>query len=270
MGAVMRWLAPADTVRVILTHVVPSADRDRYRAILERLFERRPPLAPQELAAFVLAGEGVGGERSAVTFDDGLLSSFEAAQTVLDPLGVKAMFFVPTAVLGLRGDTEMHDFYRRRVYRSPLRALPPEYYRAMTADHLRELHAQGHAVFPHTHTHAALSTLRTDADLRRELDEPRARIEEVLGAAAPAFAFPFGTGEVVAAAAYERVRAAYDLCFTGLGGLNSARTDRHLLHRDCIHPDYPVRHAEAICAGSLDPVYQVRMRRLKSRTRHPA
>lgn len=270
IGAVVRRVAPADTVRVILSHVVPAADLSHYRAIVERLVERRPALAPAQLAAFVLESQPIAGARSALSFDDGLVSSYEVAQRVLNPLGVKAMFFVPTAVLELRDDAAMHDFYRRRVYRSPLRALPPEYYRSMTADHLRELHRQGHAIFPHTHTHAALGTLRTEADLRREIEEPRARIEDLVQASAAAFAFPFGTGEVVAASAYDRIRSAYDLCFTGLGGLNSARTDPYFLHRDCVQPDFTLRHAEAVCAGNLDPVYRVKMRRLKGRMRRAA
>jgi len=97
----------------------------------------------------------------------------------------------------------MRDFFRRNVYRQPQRSLPPERYVTMNAHHLRELHQQGHRVMPHTHSHASLAEI-CDADaVERELEVPRRMIEDLLQAAAPAFAFPFGTHRDVSRFAYQ-------------------------------------------------------------------
>ena len=251
-------------LRIALTHFVDAGRMDDYRRIVEHLLEDRVAVAP----SVVLDGAAAWPDRAvAFSFDDGLLSSYRAAQEVLDPLGVKAMFFVPTQIMGMRSDEEMRAFFAERVYRRPGGAMPRERYVTMSAEQMIELREQGHAVLPHTHTHIALDRIRDADDVRRELQEPKARLEDLLQQPCDGFAFPFGTESVVSAHAYEQLRSIYRVTFTGLSGANTPRTPMDSLYRDCLHPHYSLDHVRNLVEGALDPVYAVKMRRLRRRAR---
>jgi peptidoglycan/xylan/chitin deacetylase (PgdA/CDA1 family) len=162
----------------------------------------------------------------------------------------------------------MRTFFSTNVYRRKSAALPEDRYLTMGVDHVRELHAQGHMVLPHTHSHVQLSAITTEAVADSELREPKELLEDLLQVSAEGFAFPIGNERVVNSFTYRRVQKLYSLCFTGLNGLNSVRTDRFFLHRDCVHPHYSVQHVSNIAAGSYDLFYASRMHRLRRRARH--
>jgi peptidoglycan/xylan/chitin deacetylase (PgdA/CDA1 family) len=261
----MRALTPADNVRITLSHFVEAKDVDNFRRLLAQLLSEREAISPDQLVRYYTNGTPIRGKFLVLTFDDGLLSSFQAAQTLLNPLGVKAIFFVPTKILSLETKDEMRTFFATSVYRKPSATLPEARYVTMTADHIRELHAQGHMVLPHTHTHVELSAVNTPALVERELRVPKAMLEDLLQAPADGFAFPIGNERVVDSFPYQQVKDLYSLCFTGLNGLNSRDTDRFFLHRDCVHPHYSLEHVSNISAGSYDLYYALRMRRLRQR-----
>jgi peptidoglycan/xylan/chitin deacetylase (PgdA/CDA1 family) len=268
LGALARMLEPGDNVRVGLSHYVDSGGTDDYRRVLETALDGRTPIdAGQLVAAYRGSGPALGVRRLAVTFDDGLLSAFVASQKVLNPLEIKAIFFVPTMIFELRSEAEQRDFFRKNVYRRGGGPLPPERYLPMTRDHVLALRDQGHLVMPHTHSHASLASLRSRRDIERELVQPKAILEDLLQATVDGFAFPFGTENTVNPYAYEAVRRIYAYCFSGLHGANTQRTDPYYLHRDCLHPFYGRRFVRDIMSGNLDLLYALKMRRLKRRTR---
>lgn len=266
-GALATGLAPTDNVRVALTHHVAPDAHDNFARLIDQLCSERATIDAGELVRIYgdQDAERIRGRRLAFSFDDGLLSSFQATQAILNPRGIKALFFIPTMILGLTTGEQMRDFFRRNVYRRASGELPPHRYQTMTADHLRELHDQGHVVAAHTHSHVSLLSLTTSEDLDRELRAPKLLLEDILQSPSEAFAFPFGTDRVAGATAYEAIRRHYSVCFTGLGGVNAASTDRHALYRDCVHPHHRPEHVANVTAGVYDLYYTHRMRKLKRR-----
>jgi peptidoglycan/xylan/chitin deacetylase (PgdA/CDA1 family) len=268
LGALARMLEPGDNVRVGLSHYVDSGGTDDYRRVLETARDGRTPIdAGQLVAGYRGSDPALGGRRFAITFDDGLLSAFVASQKVLNPMEIKAIFFVPTMIFALRSEAEQRDFFRMNVYRRGVGPLPSDRYVPMTRDHVLALRDQGHLVMPHTHSHASLASLRSRRDIERELVRPKAILEDLLQESVDGFAFPFGTENTVNRYAYEAVRRIYAYCFSGLHGVNTPRTDPYYLHRDCLHPFYGRRFVRDIMSGNLDLLYALKMRRLKRRTR---
>lgn len=261
----MRALSPSNNIRITLSHFVEDKDEANFKRLITILLADRKPITPDELFRHYVDGEPIQGKLLVLTFDDGLLSSFTATQKILNPLGLKAMFFIPTKILSLKTEDAMRAFFTANVYRKPWTALPRERYMTMTAAHVQELHAQGHMVLPHTHTHVELSKLNTAALVERELRMPKVMLEDLLQAPAEGFAFPIGNERVVGSFPYEQVKDLYSSCFTGLNGLNFQDTDRFFLHRDCVHPYYSAQHVSNISAGSYDLYYAFRMRRLRRR-----
>lgn len=127
--------------------------------------------------------------RVRATFDD----AFRTAATVfpaLERLGVPVLIFActgyardgsPLTIPELEGDD-------------------PGQLATMTWDELRAHAERGVEVGSHGITHAHLTRL-SDAELRRELAESKAEIEDVLGRRCPELAYPYGEHD-------ERVRAA--------------------------------------------------------------
>ena len=266
-GSIARAVAPTTNIRVTLSHYISSGDREQFGQIVSLLLSRRRPITPLQFFDYYSGAALLEGKLLLISFDDGLLSSFDAAQAVLNPLGIKAMFFVPTGILDLQDPAEMRHFFWERVYgrKRPLASLRPEEYVAMGAEHLRELAAQGHAVLPHTHTHMRLSEIATPRLIEDELVRPRRVLEDLLDTPAPAFAFPIGSERVVGPEAYSSLREIYAFCFTGLNGTNSSGTDPFFLHRDPIHGFDTLEHAANVIDGAYDVYYWMKMRRLRRR-----
>jgi peptidoglycan/xylan/chitin deacetylase (PgdA/CDA1 family) len=267
-GAFARWLAPEDSIRIPLTHAVLAEHLPRFEQIVRFLLEVRRPITPAEFFRYYEHGspERVRGRTFVYSFDDGLLSSYEATRRVLDPLGIKAMFFVPTQMLELETPDEMRQFAWERVYlrRRPLESLRPEDYLMMGVPELRELHSHGHAIFPHTYSHIYIADIESDEDVQRELIRPKQVVEEILQSPADAFAFPIGTERVLSAYSYQEVAKVYSYCFTALMGHNTETTHPLLLHRDAIHPWFSSGHVRNIVEGVYDPYHRLRARRLRA------
>jgi peptidoglycan/xylan/chitin deacetylase (PgdA/CDA1 family) len=267
IAAIARVLSPRDSLRIVVSHFVPEKSVRNFRALLDVLLRDREPATPAQILSFYSPGVRVPlrGNLLGLSFDDGLLSSYYAAEQVLKPLGLKAFFFVPTQIFDLRSDAEMRHFFTTRVYRSGRTGLSPHHYQTMSREHVRELHAQGHMVLPHTHSHARLDEINENELVHCELVRPKALLEDMLQTKIEAFAFPFGTERVVSPFAYRAVRQNYDVCFAGVGGPNTAETDRYSLHRDCVHPHFSRRHVSNISAGSFDLYNRLKMQRLRHR-----
>jgi peptidoglycan/xylan/chitin deacetylase (PgdA/CDA1 family) len=267
-GQLSAVLRPRDNVRVALLHDVGSGDIPPFRGLLESLLELRRPLTPTALLRMCTdpGASWRGGRQLAITFDDGLLSSYEATQAVLNPLDLKAAFFIPTAIFELRSDEEMRSFCVNNlgVDVSP----GPERFQVMTRDHVVDLHRQGHAIFPHTHSHMALAAIRTPEAIDRELRAPRAILEDLLQEPVTAFALPFGDHHSVGANSFRAVERIYDACFTSIPGVNSIRTNRYRLRRDGFHPRDRVEHVMNLFEGVIDLPYDVKMWRLRWRSAH--
>jgi peptidoglycan/xylan/chitin deacetylase (PgdA/CDA1 family) len=264
-------LIPKDSVRVVMTHHVFQKDMENFRFVIESLRSQRVPITPEDFFRHFAdhATEPLNGQALLFTFDDGLLSAYECAQQVLNPMGIKAIFFIPTKILELTTEEEMREFaWGQLYYGMRLRgSVQPEEYVTMNTHHLRRLHEQGHMILPHTHSHLLLREITTPDLVESELIRPKAIIEDLLQSRASGFASPVGTPRTVNAYAYRQISTIYDLCFTALSGANTHSTDRMLIRRDSIHPWYSVQHATNIVDGIFDPYFWLEAKKLRRKVR---
>ena len=266
-GWLSRTFCPTPNIRVTFTHGVGHALLDNFRTSIQYLREVRTPLSPETFFAILDGRTRQDRNSFLVTFDDGLLSSYQAAREVLDPMGIKAVFFVPTRILNLTTESDTRRFASEQLHRDAGRAatLTHEQCAVMTGDHLKDLDARGHMVCPHTHNHVFLCDIRDHETANTELIRPKSIVEDLLGRNVRAFAFPVGTERQAGAFAYSIIRSHYDFCFTALNGINTPRTVRHCLHRDCLPPDAPLEYVRLVFSGNYDAYYLLKMLRLKQR-----
>ena len=204
--------------------VTPASFRAQLEWLLENGFQ------PLSEAAFLAALDGAPPPRKGVliTFDDGYLGVGEYAAPVLAELGVPALLFVPSRLVGER------SAWLDLNHQHPL----------MTRDELFAVREAGIAIGAHGLDHGDLTTMDF-ADLVRHTADARAELAAIVAGPVRTFAYPFGSHHEAARdaardAGYEAAFAVHDDC----GRFAIARTDVNatdtpLTFRVKLHPAYP-------------------------------
>jgi peptidoglycan/xylan/chitin deacetylase (PgdA/CDA1 family) len=156
----------------------------------------------------------------ALTFDDGCETDLLIAAPALRARGLRATFYITSGFVGRRG--------------------------YLTPAQIGELAAAGFEIGCHGATHRFLTDLPPDA-LMRELIEPKARIEDLLGAPVVHLSCPGGRWDARVAEAARR--AGYQTVATSRPGTNGAGADRVCLARTAITPGMTLAQFERVCRG---------------------
>jgi peptidoglycan/xylan/chitin deacetylase (PgdA/CDA1 family) len=166
-----------------------------------------------------------GSPMLVLTFDDGTQDFLANAWPVLDRLALTAIVYVNPSRVGTPGFLNWPD--------------------------LRELSLRGIQIESHGMEHRSLGCLER-AEIRRQLRQSKAMLEDQLGREVSSFAYPFGTLRDFNADTREEIRlAGYQTACTSLNGLNDAGTDPLELHRTKIEQgDGPI--FSWILAGCMD------------------
>jgi len=157
----------------------------------------------------------------AITFDDGSETDLITAAPILSELRFGATFFVTTGFLGRRGN--------------------------LNETQLRELGARGFEIGCHSSTHPYLPDIDM-AGLRREIVDPKLKLEQILGSKIEHFSCPGGRFDQ---RVVEIVReAGYQSMSTSQMRMNSRQTDFLNLGRVAILRDMAAPQVAQIAAGS--------------------
>lgn len=176
-----------------------------------------------ELVDRLQAGHDIS-RRLVITFDDGYRDNVRCAQE-LERRGLPACFFITTEFVGSS----------RNAWWDSLRSIHSEW---MSWDQVRELHALGFELAPHTATHADLGAV-SGAQAVAEIIGAKHRLETELDVATRHFAFPFGRPEHLSEDNRELVRrAGFQSCVSACGGTVKPGTDALDLKRIGISDAY--------------------------------
>jgi peptidoglycan/xylan/chitin deacetylase (PgdA/CDA1 family) len=157
-----------------------------------------------------------------ITFDDGCESDWVVAAPILKEHGFAATFYVSSGFVGRRG--------------------------FMRPDQVRALADAGFEVGCHSATHRFLPHL-TDGELREEVVDAKATLEDMIGRPVEHFSCPGGRWD----RRVERFirRAGYRTMATSRPGTNGASSNRFRLARVPILRDVSPLRFERICRGDL-------------------
>jgi peptidoglycan/xylan/chitin deacetylase (PgdA/CDA1 family) len=234
------------------------------RRLLNYLLEENGILTPAEaesrLEARVQGPEG-GRVPYLLTFDDGFSSNRRAAAEVLDPLGVKAVFFLCPGLMDFpparQPEAIAHHICEGLVAGGEL----PRDMAFMSWEEAASLSAAGHTIGSHSLSHRRLAGLEPGAKAQEVVTAARL-LKQRLGIQVAWFAYPFGDVDSIDAPSLGVVAREHRFCASGLRGLNSARTHPLGLLREEISLDAPFDYQKLILAGGLDVFYRCQRRRL--------
>ena len=163
----------------------------------------------------------VRGRNLLLTFDDGFASNRVAAEEVLGPMGIRALFFIVSDFAACVDRGQARAFISDRIQPIGIAPndLPTDWHNMQWAD-LEALLEQGHTIGAHTRTHPVLSRIGDDATLTAEIAGSADVIESRLGVRIEHFAYPFGTSASFSPAAMAVARRRFRFVHSGARGDN--------------------------------------------------
>lgn len=178
-------------IRVVNYHNTPHADTEKIRGELAALAASFSSVTLDDLDLFRSTGHWHKDRPGVIpVFYEGYRNNAEVAAPLAEEAGLTAWFFICTAFLDVPVEEQFdyanaHDIDLVQENRKGERL-------AMTWEDVAAL-SRRHVVTPHTANHAEAAALRTEADLEREIFEPKRRMDAVTGQDAACTAFLWGT-----------------------------------------------------------------------------
>jgi peptidoglycan/xylan/chitin deacetylase (PgdA/CDA1 family) len=213
-------LPAVDPIPILLYHSVSASPPDWIAPFTVRpdVFERHlgliaasgcQALTVSDLVDRIGAGENVPSRSVVVTFDDGFADTAEVAAPALAARKMPATVYITTGPLcGAR--------HRLRPARM------------MTSSQLADLERCGLEIGAHSETHRSMDLLR-EMEARREIEDSKACLEDVLGHGVRSFAYPHGHHDPGVAALVHQ--GGFDSACAVKNAFSSLRDDRFALAR---------------------------------------
>lgn len=215
---------PAGAVRILVLHDVPPHARPMLLRLLGHI-AAGPGFVTPDQARDRLQGKLPADGKAPVllSFDDGFVSNLAIARDLLEPQGIRALFFVCPGLIDLPA-AHRRAAIAAHVFRGAVteNALPDDLDVIGWTD-LEALARCGHEIGCHGLSHDRLSGLDMAA-LEKQVVTAKTRMAETLGQTTDWFAFPFGDLDSIDPAALSMIGAHFRWCRSGVRGLAHAGT----------------------------------------------
>ncbi|HEY8398947.1 MAG TPA: polysaccharide deacetylase family protein [Flavihumibacter sp.] len=142
--------------------VPPDIFREQMKALHDSGYTT---ILPDQLLNYLIGGEELPQKPVMIHFDDGCDEQYDITREILDPLNMKAAYFIMTVSINR-----------------------PNY---MKAEQIRALSDAGHYIGLHTWDHQNVKKLQGD-DWVKQIEKPKATLEKITGKPVEHFAYPFG------------------------------------------------------------------------------
>jgi peptidoglycan/xylan/chitin deacetylase (PgdA/CDA1 family) len=225
-------LMPGNQLRVLLYHDIDPKDQANFAAQMRWLQRSWNFVSVEQFEAMISGQEPVRGRNLLLTFDDGFTSNRVVAEEVLNPLGIRAVFFAVSELVGMKDRLEARRLIAERIYPGTRAEELPVHWGNMGWKDLEALLDQGHTIGCHTGTHARLSTLDSHIDLEKEIIASADTLEQRLGVSVDHFSYTFGNLASFSEAALEVARRRFRFVYSGLRGDNAQGVSPYALRRD--------------------------------------
>jgi len=219
-------------LRVLIFHDIPSNHELAFKKQLQELQKKWNIVSPEKFERMISGNEPIQGNNLLITFDDGLTSNRIVAEKILNPMGIKAIFFVVTDFIDIKNVDEAHQFIADNIIPSAKKEEIPMHWCNMQWEDLSALIEQGHTIGSHTKKHTRLSNCNNKDELIEELVISANYIESKLGQKVEHFAFTFGNIESFSNAAMEVARSQFSFIYSGLRGNNINNVSPLAIRRD--------------------------------------
>ncbi|MBF0341431.1 MAG: polysaccharide deacetylase family protein [Magnetococcales bacterium] len=243
-------------LRVVLFHDVALEHEQKFVCLLDWLGQSWRFVSPRQFELMISGQEPVEEDSLLVTFDDGFASNRLLAERVLNPRGIKALFFIVSEFADLAEGADWRGFVAKNIYPDLKPHEVPSHGRNMSWSDLEFLLETGHVIGGHTAHHARLSG-GTLEELQAEIIGGAISLEQRLGIQIQHFAFTFGDLASASPEALAVARTRFPFIYTGLRGNNGVGVPPWAIRRDSLRVTDPLSLAGALLKGGADYYYRM-------------
>ena len=249
-------------IRVLLYHDISPQEHNNFKRQLDWLSRNWTFISPEQFSAFMSGKVTIQNNSLLLTFDDGFASNLAIAKEILNPMGIKALFFVVSDLAGIEDREEAKKFIANHVQLgTSIQKLSP-YLNNMKWSDLEDLLKQGHTIGAHTSTHARLSEIKSSKILEEEIISSADRLSDRLGVQVEHFAYTFGDLASISNQAFRVAQKRFHYIYSGLRGDNSIGTSSHAIRRDALKPSDSNAYLGALLEGGADFLYRRSLNKL--------
>ncbi len=257
-------------LRILIYHNISENKLELFKQQIYYLASTYRFLTPPQFLDFVNGKYCLSGINLLITFDDGFKSNRIVADKILDPLGIKCIFFVSPEFIGLQDIHQQKEFITQQIFDGY--TVDPESLPAMEPlmwEDLECLLDKGHVIGSHGRNHKRLSSRHSREELYDEVVESGNILEKHLKVPITFFAYPFGDIDSIDVHAMNLIKERYKYCFSGVRGANYYPVPDYAILRDSISIDDPPRYVRFVVENGLDIIYKKKARRLRELTFDP-
>jgi peptidoglycan/xylan/chitin deacetylase (PgdA/CDA1 family) len=251
------------SVKILIYHDIPENKLKQFYRQMTWVSQRYSFLDCEAFHAFLEGQLDLSEKHILITFDDGFASSRKAAEEVLIPLGVKALFFIPTGFINLAKNGNWREYMARNICLGCIKVEEvSDWQRPMTWDDVKWLRAHGHGIGSHSLNHRCLSVINDPEELEREIFDDRRYLEEVLGGNVIDFAYPFGDVASINRKSLALIGKYYRFCYSGVRGINNFNTPFLSIRREAVSLNDPPGYVGFMIEDGLGWYYRNKRKKL--------
>lgn len=237
-----------NNLNILTFHNIDESNTDWFKAMISSLHRRIGFIDPKNLA------NNQNDCGLILTFDDGYKSNAIIAEKILNPLGIKALFFVTNNFIGL-SPKDSHKFAAANFFPTRLPCLKDGDLSSMNWDDIRQLKNDGHYIGAHTFTHPNLKLLHNYKSKYHEIVDSADEIEDEVRSPVVHFAYPYGNLDAVDADSIAIAKLRFRFAYSNIRGDANRSPCKHFIFRQNIVPGMSLLLLIASILGILDIKY---------------
>jgi peptidoglycan/xylan/chitin deacetylase (PgdA/CDA1 family) len=254
-------------IKILVYHDIKEKDHNRFKTHINYIDKYYGFIEPKELQDIIKRNTVLKRIKVLLTFDDGFKSNAVVAKKFLNPLGIKALFFVPLGIMETLDHYEQRVFIAEKMFNRRFKTQDiTEDTVPMTWTDLEYLLEKGHTIGAHTINHRRLTEIENESELRREIIESGDILEERLGIKINHFAYPFGDFNSINSEAIDIIKERYAFCYSAVRGRNYAGNNAYALLREAISTDDSPEYLRFLIEDGLGILYKRRALQLNKIT----
>jgi len=219
-------------LRVLLYHDVPTNEEDSFYNQLVWLKKNWNIVTPLQFEEMISGKNPIIGNNLLITFDDGLASNRVVAEKILNPMGIKAIFFVISEFIKTKDHLEARKFVSKYIIpESNIKDIPNNWRNLQWHD-LSALISQGHTIGHHTKMHKRLSECISESELEEEIVLSAKEMAFKLDIEIKHFAYTFGDIDSFSKEALLLASSKFNFVHSGLRGNNEKYNSPLAIRRD--------------------------------------
>ena len=247
-------------LRVLLFHDIAPNQYGLFKDKIEWLSKRWKFVNPEHFGNMLTGKTPVENDSLLLTFDDGFYSDRIVAEKILNPMGIRALFFVISEFSKLDDRGDQMKFISDNLYPGERVPENTKHMRNMSITDLRYLVGTGHTIGSHTTSHLRLSTIAEEAALFNEIVSGADWLQDQLNVNIDHFAYSFGDLASFSREALNMARVRFPYIYTGMRGDNSKSLQPWAIRRDAIAVKDSLNLVGAFTEGVADFRYKKNLR----------